>query len=321
MSFKNPAYLALLIAPLLLGVAYLIVSRRRSKSALNFAHTEMLKEIAPRQPLRRHIPSLLLLLAITSLTVGLAGPEHETVVKRERRKVVLAFDVSRSMAAEDVTPTRLAVARQAASDFINDAPKDVDIGLVLFSGSVVGSQPPTSDRAALLAALADPQLSGGTAIGEAIFTGLSLLEVPPDPTGNTPAGKPRSAGSIVLLSDGDTTAGRPAEEASAAAVEAGIQVSTIAFGTSGGSIVDPDTDETIPVPYAPEALSLISEATGGMSASAEDASSLKRIFDDLRSSVEPKRVTSDLSGWFLAGSFALLICGAGLSLWWFRRLM
>jgi Ca-activated chloride channel family protein len=316
------------VVPVLLACFATVAFRRRSAAAVRFAHVDVLAEVAPAPPLlRRALPGVLVCVALASMAVGLAGPYRLEDVESQRRKVVLAFDVSNSMLADDVEPNRLEVARSAATEFIESVPDDVDVGLVLFSRSVVLSRPPTPDRDEVIRALTNAELSGGTAIGEAVFSALALLESTstnsgdgPTTTAGTQRADSRPAGVVVVLSDGETTAGRPDDEAARAAAEANVQVSTIAFGTPSGVVVLPDTGESQAVPYQPEALARIAEATGGIAAEASDAGALAAVFDDLEASVTTERRPVHYSSWVFAASFGLLSASAALSLRWLRRL-
>jgi Ca-activated chloride channel family protein len=203
-------------------------------------------------------------------------------VPKEQATVVLAVDVSLSMEADDVDPTRIEAARAAARNFVELAPEELEIGLVSFAGTAVPVLAPTTDRTAAIRAIDRLALAEGTAIGEGIYTSVRLIEattaarenadpgapttttVPPDDDtdgSGDPEADDDPASAIVVLSDGETTMGRPDLDAAAAAEAARIPVSTISFGTGGGVVVI--QGETIPVPANNGALQEVAETTGG----------------------------------------------------------
>jgi Ca-activated chloride channel homolog len=254
-------------------------------------------------------------LALVATVVAWAGPTAPVTVPVERATVVLAIDVSLSMQAADVVPDRFAAAKAAALDFLDVVPDELNVGLVSFSGTATIAVPPTTDRDLVAEAVRRLRLSERTAIGEAIFAGLEAIRtVPVDPGGEpTPA-------AIVLLSDGATTAGRPNEVAAAAAVEAGVPVTTIAFGTDEGTITLPEDPVPIPVPVDREALEAVADETGGAYFSAVTAQQLEDIYVDIGSSIGLTTEQRDISGWFIGAAMVLLLATAAMSLAWFARL-
>jgi Ca-activated chloride channel homolog len=248
---------------LLLGVGalagtWVAVAAQRRRHVVRFTSVELLDVVAPRRPgWRRHVPAVLFLVALASLVLGFAKPVRATRVGDERATVVLAVDTSLSMQADDVEPTRLDVARKAAREFVADLPGELNVGLVTFNGATSIAVAPSRDRAALTQAIDDMVLGEGTAIGEAIFTALDTVEAAPGGEDGRPA-----PARIVVMSDGETTMGRPNDEAADAAAAAGVPVDTIAFGTPEGTIEDP-IGGAQPVPVAPRPLAEIAETTGG----------------------------------------------------------
>src|SRR5262245_50247906 len=248
---------------LLVGVgvmagAWLAVASQRARHVVRFTSVELLDVVAPRRPRwRRHVPAALFLLALTALVLGFARPVRAVQVTDERATVILAVDVSLSMEATDVAPSRLEVAREAARDFVADLPGDLDVGLVTFHDVASVAVAPSRDRAALGAAIDGFDLGEGTAIGEAVMASLDAVAATPP----TETGEPAPA-RIVVMSDGETTTGIANEEAAAAASEAGVPVDTIAFGTAEGTIVD-EFGDTVEVPVAPGPLADLADATGG----------------------------------------------------------
>ena len=276
MTFGSPELLlALLLIPLAL-VAYLFFQRRRSRYVVRFTNVDLLSNLVPRTPAwRRHVPPALYLLAIGAIVVGLANPSVMVAVPRDEATIMLAMDVSRSMRATDVDPTRLAAAQAAATDFVAQLPESFRVGLVVFSTEARLVVPPTTDREDLQRALAALRADGGTALGDAIALAVETAvadetstapepspsvepspkadpsdepSATPAPTGSPDPGADTDADAesadeppvvaTVLLSDGANSTGtlEPLEAASTA-VQAGVPVYTIALGTPDG-IVD-----------------------------------------------------------------------------------
>lgn len=305
---------------LLVGVGamtgmWVAVSAQRRKHVVRFTNVELLDVVAPRDPgWRRHAPAVLFLVALAALVIGFARPVRATRVGDERATVVLAVDTSLSMEADDVEPTRLEVAQQAARDFVGDLPPELNVGLVTFNGATAVAVAPTRDRDALVDAIDAMALGEGTAIGEAIFTALDAIESAPRGDGDEPA-----PARIVVMSDGETTMGRPDSEGAAAAAEAGVPVDTIAFGTPDGTIID-EFGDPAPVPVAPGPLADIAATTGGDTFEAESLDELVSVYADIGSVVGHEDEEQDISGWFVGGGLALLALSGSLSLLWSQRL-
>jgi len=323
-----PERLALVFVPIALLIAYLVIQRRRSRYALRFTATELLDSVAPDRPgWRRHVPAAAYLLAVFLLVFGAARPALAMDVP-DQPTIMLAIDVSYSMNATDVSPSRLQAAQAAATQFVGLVPNGTKIGLVAFSGTARVTVTPTADREALDQAIAQLQLGPGTAIGEAIYASLEELpKAAPAPvqspsadgsSGSDASVAPQVAGSIVLLSDGKTTEGRPDVDAANAAKAAGVPVSTIAFGTASGTVVV--QGQTIPVPVDAAALQSVAETTGGKFFAAASAEQLQAAYADLGSSVGTTHQQREVTDWLVgAALLAAVMAGAG-SLAWFSRL-
>lgn len=317
--FADPWMLLLLVLPLGLVIAYLVRSRTRSSYALQFTNLDLLDEIAPDTPgWRRHIPAVALILTLAVLVIGLARPIREVEVPVEASTVVLAMDVSISMDARDVEPRRLDAAQAAAYRFLEEVPDQVRIGLVSFAETAVANVAPTEDRAAIRTAIERLQLRPGTAIGEALLasvdlvnTDLAALEAQSDEEEPNPA-------TIVVLSDGDTTAGRPNELGVQAAQDAGIAVSTISFGTEDGIISF--QGQVLPVPSNGRALESIADATGGNFYDAESAEALTEVFETLGVAVGVTTEEVEVLIPFMVAALILGTAAAITSLSWFSRL-
>jgi Ca-activated chloride channel family protein len=318
----TPWRLLLLVAVAALAALYIVIQRRRRSYALRFSSSELFDAVAPSGPgFRRHLPAVVFLLALSVLVVAFAQPARQMRVPRERATVIVAIDVSLSMQATDVDPDRLQAAQAAANRFVEELPPTLNVGIVSFAGSASVLVPPTRDRLPAHTAIDNLKLAESTAIGEAIFTSLdALANAPSDGSGDLPPAR------IVLLSDGETTVGRPDAAAVAAAREAEVPISTIAFGTRSGTILydDPATDaseaELIPVPVREDNLRAIADSTGGAFFSAASLEELEAVYDDIGSAVGFETVDREITDWFVAGGLAFLALSAGFSLLWFQRL-
>ncbi len=322
MNFLSPERLWLLVVVLLLVAGYIVLQSRRRTYAARLASADLLDSVIPRRPgWRRHVTAAVFLVSLTTLTAGFARPTREVEVPRERATVIVAIDVSLSMEAADVDPNRLEAAQIAANRFIDELPPTLNVGIVGFAGTASVLVPPTTDRVLAHRAIDNLTLAESTAIGEAIFTSLDALRnAPPDETGEPPPAR------IVLLSDGETTLGRSDESAAAAAVEAGIPVSTIAFGTANGTIVydDPTTQfveqDVIPVPVCDDNLKDIAEATNGAFFSASSLDELDAVYADIGSAIGFETIDREITDWFVGAGLLVLLLSSGLSLLWFQRL-
>ena len=316
MSFLDPIRLWLLLAVVAVGVVYVVVQARRRTYAVRFTNLDLLDKVAPRRPgWRRHVPAALLLVALVLLTLAFARPVTDVRVPRERATIMMAIDTSLSMEATDVDPSRLEAAQQAAIDFVELLPPKLNVGLVTFNGAATIKVPPTTDRELLVAAISDLPLGERTAIGEAIFASLEAIRtVPSDDEGSAPPAR------VVLMSDGSTTDGRPNAVAAEAAVEVGVPVSTIAFGTDQGTITIPEEPLPIPVPVDRTALREIAEATNGEFYEAATAEQLEAVYDDIGSSIGYTTEEQEISTWFVGGALLVLFATTALSLAWFSRL-
>jgi Ca-activated chloride channel family protein len=314
MTFLSPWWLLLLVPVLVLAVAYVWQQRRRSRYAVRFASLPMLERLAPRRPgWRRHVPAALLLLAFVGLALAVARPEAEVRVPRKNATVIVAIDVSISMRATDVEPNRLQAASAAARRFVEGLPDEINVGLVTFSGSTAVRAAPTTDHEEVENALSSLTLSTRTAIGEGVFTSLGEIAA----TAAT-YGQKKVPATVVLLSDGTNTTGRTPQEAAAAAREAGVPVSTIAYGTQTGTV---ELDgQLIPVPVDTETLATLAEETDGRAYTAQTSDELNGVYDDIRSSVGFRSERREITQWFAGLALLLGLAAAGFSLRWFSRL-
>ncbi len=312
LTFLAPERFALLLVPLALALLYLLRQRRRQAYVVRFTDPELIDAVAPRRPgFRRHLVAAVYLMATALLVIAAARPAMAMEVANEPT-VVLAFDTSLSMEATDVTPSRIVAARAAAHRFIEVVPAGVRIGLVAFDQTAQVIIPPTTAKVVLDRAIDRLSLGQGTAIGEAIYTSLDLLQ------SDAPADSREAGGSIVLMSDGETTAGRPEGPAAREAEARGVKISTVAFGTDNASVVVDFM--TVPVPVDREALRAIAETTGGKVFEADSAEKIVSVFEDIGKGVgtrtEPREITDGLA---LVALLTAALAAVG-SLAWFARI-
>jgi Ca-activated chloride channel homolog len=318
MTFQSPVWLLGLLAVLALAGLYVLLQLRRKKYAARFTNVALLGSLVPKRPgWRRHVSFGLLAVALAVLVASLAVPSTEVRVPRERATVVMAVDVSLSMEATDVEPTRFQAMQQAAKEFVDLLPERINLGLVSFAGTATTLVPPTTDRPQVRTAIDGLDLAESTAIGEAVFTSLTAIEnyqaAIDVPTDELPPAR------IVLLSDGYNTVGRDDTQAIDAAVEAGVPVSTIAFGTDYGTL---DLDgETVPVPVDRSTLEEIAEETGGSYSEAASAAELEDVYADIGSQIGYTTEPRDISSWFVRAGVVIALLGVGLSLLWTNRLL
>ena len=324
MTFLSAAALWLLLVPVALAVVYVAAQLRRPRYAVRFTNLDLLDVVAPRRPnWRRHVSAAFLILGLAAMAVALARPARAEEVPVQRATVVLAIDVSLSMMATDVPPSRLDAARAAAADFVAQAPEEVRIGLVAFNAAASVRVAPTTDRVALGRAIDTLELGEGTAIGEAIFTSLDVLEADRatlgvDETADEAGADTPPPERIVVMSDGETTQGRPNSEGVAAAQEARVPVSTVAFGTESGVI---EIDGTISyVPVAPGPLREIAEATGGQFYETATEQGLTEVFTEIGSQTGSETKNVEIGRYFVWVGGGLTLAAAIASLLWFSRL-
>jgi Ca-activated chloride channel family protein len=322
-SFGHPwLLLTLLVVPAAVAL-YLLAERRRMRYAVRYTNVDVLASVARGRDWRRFLPLVLFLLALAAICVALARPHRTTLVDRDRATVVLVIDVSGSMGARDVKPTRLAAAEAAAKTFVDKAPKRMKIGLVVFAGEPQLAAPPTTDRELVRQAIESVgEFSGfgGTAIGDALAMATQVAVQSVNEATLTAAGKDtptHGLASILFLSDGAQTRGDllPLEGAQRAKA-AGIPVYTVALGTPTGVLrrsfgFGGGGPQTIPVPPDPATLNAIAEATGGSFTAARSASTLQHAYSKLGSSLGRKRARTEVTYAFVAAA-AVLLVGAGL---------
>jgi Ca-activated chloride channel family protein len=317
MTFQAPLWLLLLLVVAALVAFYVVLQLRRKAYAARFTNVALLGSLVPKRPgWRRHLAFGLVALALATLVVSLAVPSTRVRVPRERATVVMALDVSLSMKATDIEPTRFQAMQTAAKRFVDLLPPRINLGLVSFSGTATTLVTPTTDHAQVRTAIDNLQLAESTAIGEAVFTSLTDIENFQSTLGSTKDVPPAR---VVLLSDGFNTVGRSDTQAVDAANAAHVPVSTIAFGTDYGTL---DLDgETVPVPVDRPTLKKIADDTGGSFSAAASAEQLQQAYAHLGSQIGYTTEPKDISPWFVRAGVLLALLGAVLSLIWTNRLL
>ena len=311
--FLQPWWLLALVPVAAVGAGYLWRQWRRRVHAVRFSNTELLRRIAPAGlGRRRHLAPAAFLLALAVLTAGMARPAVDRPEPVERATVMLAIDVSLSMAAEDVPPTRIEAAQRAAIEFIERAPPGHQLGIVAFAGSARVLVPPGDDRQAAVRAIETLELAEATATGEAVFTSLEAIQAVPDD------GVEEAPASILLLTDGYRTYGRSTEEAGAAAAEQEVPVYTVAFGTDHGTVEIGGRLHRVPVDRG--SMARLAEVTGGRFYEAATAEELAEVYDDMGTAIGFRMVPREVTQGFLAVALLLALAAGALSLRWTPRL-
>jgi Ca-activated chloride channel family protein len=354
MSFLWPRLLPLLVLVPLLVLLYLWLLRRRARDAVRYAGLGLVREaMSPGQGLRRHLPPALFLLAFTAMLLAVARPAAVLTLPSAHETVILAMDVSGSMRADDVSPTRLAAAQAAARAFIADQPRSTRIGLVTFGGTAALVQPPTDSRDDLLAAIDRFELQRGTAVGSGLLISLktifpdiefdlrsqdprrrapALRAAPLDRSRSAapaagaeakPAPPPVPPGShesavIILLTDGQTTTGPDPIASAWMAAERGVRVYTVGIGTPNGEILVGD-GWSMRVRLDEDALKAIADITMGEYFYAGTAEDLKKVYESLTAKVVLETRETEVTALFAGAGAALAFLSALLSMLWFRR--
>ena len=351
MKFLWPQALWLLLAaPVLIGL-YILLLQRKKKNALRYASLGLVREaLGPGRRWRRHVPPALFLLAMIALIVAIARPSATVTLPSEQRTIILAIDVSLSMRANDVEPSRIAAAREAAKAFVREQPSDVRVGIVSFAGSASVVQKPTHDRDDLVAAIDRLQLQLHTAIGSGIIMSLATLfpdeglelgivdfGVAPWREGGrgksidspreekkkefqpVPPGSNRSA-AIILLTDGRRTIGPDPLDAARMCADHGVKVYAVGFGKPGGGTA---TVDGIPIymRYDEETLKAIAALTEAEYFQAGSAAELKKVYETLNARYVLEKKETEISALMSALGALLVVVAAALSLWWTHRIV
>lgn len=329
----------LLLVPILVG-AYVVALGRRKRGALRYASIALVQDaLGPGQWVRRHLPATLVALALIAALLGAARPIAVFALPNEYQTIVLAMDVSRSMRATDIEPSRIVAAQNAVKEFIKELPQNVRIGIVTFAGTAALVQSPTENKDDLIAAVDRFQLQSQTAIGSGLAMALNVLVpdaaieieenyyggAPAKPAAKAPAPalKPVAPGSytsgaVVLLSDGRRTTGPDPVKIAKQAAERGVKVHTIGFGSASGGTAEIDGMSMF-MRFDEAALRAIAGITEGQYTHAGSAADLRKVYTSLTTKLVLERRETELTGIF-GGLAALFALGAALlSLLWFHR--
>lgn len=328
MSFIWPVMLfALLLVPLLM-LLYIRLQRRQRQAAADLGPLAVVRSSAGAQVRkRRHVPPAFFLAGLTLLLLALARPEMNVTLPRVEGTVILAFDVSGSMAADDLDPTRMEAAKQAARTFVENQPGTILIGVVAFSSGGVVVQPPTADQAAVLDTIDRLSPEGATSLGQGIFSSLGAIagetvaleeavledgSIEAEQLGRFPSAV------VVLLSDGENTGPPDPLQVAQLAAETGVRIFPIGLGSPEGTVVEID-GFSILTQLNEATMQEIAGLTNGTYYYAEDEETLQEIYEtiDLQLTIRPEKmeITAIIAGL----SLLLLLIGGALSLFWFGR--
>ena len=326
MSFLSPRLLLVLALVPFMIAGYIALARRRAKRAAELAA----KGFAPTRRLgwRRHVPFVFFLSALTLLVTAFARPQTNTTLPKREGTVILAFDVSNSMLAEDLKPTRMEAAKIAAKGFVEQQPANIKIGVVAFSDGGLLTQRPTDIRADVLAAIDRLKPDGGTSLGQGIFSSLSAIAGKPivvDPKALESDGGKVDIGyfggtAVVLLSDGENNSQPDPLVIADVASSAGVRIFPIGIGSSEGTVVDID-GYSAATTLDEEMLGEIAKRTDGTYFKAEDEKSLTKIYKSIDLKFTRKPGKTEVTALFTAAGALLLVIGSALSLLWFGRVV
>lgn len=333
MTFIWPlALFSLLLIPVFV-IGYLLLQRRRSRMIAKYGSLGMLQnDTGRRVGSGRHVPAVFLLAGLSVLLFAAARPEREVTLPRIQGTVILAFDVSGSMAANDIEPTRMEAAKAAARAFVDQQPPDVQIGIVAFSDSGFSVQPATNDKDAVLAAIGRLKPERGTALANGILVSLKAIAaayddgsthyyspLTPDPTAPAlPSGQYQSA-VIVMLTDGENNEQPDPAVAVKAAVDRGVRVFTVGLGSPQGTLLHIN-GFTVHTQLDEATLQQVAKGTGGEYYNAQSARDLTKIYTNLDPQLILKPEQVELTAIFAGISAVLLLIGGLLSLLWFSHL-
>ena len=327
MTVLWPEFLWLLLAVPASIALYVVILKKKKTSAVRYASLSLIKEaIGQGHRWRRHLPPAVLLVALAAMITAIARPAAVITLPTSHETVILAIDVSGSMRASDVEPTRIEAAQAAARAFVAEQPRSTRIGVVAFAGSAALVQPPTSSRSDVLAAIDQLQLQHATAVGSGLLVSLKAIfpdsdfdvrkkpELKPVPPGSY------SSAAIILLTDGQTTAGPDPVEAARLAAERGVRVFTVGVGTDNGQIL---TGEgwSMRVRLDEDALKAIADLTRAEYFYAGSARDLKKVYQSLRAKLVMEKKQTEITAIFSALAAATVLLSAMLSLLWFNRVL
>jgi Ca-activated chloride channel homolog len=346
MNFLWPEFLWLELALPLLVVLYIWLMHRKKKVALRYASLSIFKEaMGPGQAIRRHIPPALFLLALAAMLIAAARPMAVVTLPSNQQTIILAMDVSGSMRATDVQPSRLVAMQNAAKAFLAELPRHVKVGIVAFAGSAQVAQLPTVNREDLVTAIDRFQLQRATATGNAIV--ISLATLFPDAgidLQSFQGGRDRQRGfslddekkekkeftpvapgsytsaAIIMLTDGQRTTGVDPLEAAKLAADRGVRVYTVGIGTVDGETIGFE-GWSMRVRLDEETLKAIANKTSAEYFYAGTAQDLRKVYETLSSRLTVEKKETEISALFAMAAAALALLSAGLSVLWFNRIL
>ena len=347
MTFLWPEFLWLLLALPLLVVLYVWLLRRKKKMALRYASLSIVKEaLGPGQAIRRHIPPALFLLAVAAMLIAAARPQALVMLPSNQQTIILAMDVSGSMRATDVKPSRLEAAQMAAKTFLAEVPRHVKVGIVAFAGSAQVAQMPTTNREDLTVAIDRLQLQRATATGDAIV--ISLATLFPDAgidldSLNVARGRSRgfaidaerkpkkeftpvapgsyTSAAIIMLTDGQRTTGSDPLDAAKLAADRGVRIYTVGIGTTEGETIGFE-GWSMRVRLDEETLKQIANKTSAEYFYAgTSAADLNKVYQSLSNRLTVEKKETEISALFALLAAGLALASAGLSLLWFNRIL
>jgi Ca-activated chloride channel homolog len=329
MSFASPSLLALLVVIPAIVVAYVSSVRRRSQRAGQLAAQGLVTTSATsRLGRRRHVPFGLFAVALTALVVALARPETNLTTPVREGTVILAFDVSNSMSADDLEPTRIEAAKTAARAFVEQQPSTIRIGVVAFGDAAVVVQQPTNTQDDVIAAINRLSVEGGTSLGQGLFAALSAIAGKPltidEDTLDSDLGEVDigyfGSSTIVLLSDGENNSRPDPLAVAEIASVAGVQIHAIGIGTERGTVVDIG-GFNVATALDGALLAEVAKVSDGTYYEAADAASLAEIYRSIDLDFKSKTEHTEVTALFTAGAALLLVIGALLSVFWFGRVV
>ena len=337
MSFIWPFMLfSLILIPLAAGL-YILLQRRRRRIAERNGGFAFVQAASSGPGARRHVPPLLFLASLTILAVAVARPQAVVRLPHVEGNIILAFDVSGSMAADDFKPTRIEAAKTAARDFIKKQPLTVQIGVVAFSDSGFSVQAPTNDQDAILAAIDRLSPQRGTSLGQGIISSLKTInaatsEQPlpehystlPTPSAPTPTPTPMPQGvyapaAIVVLSDGENNENPDPLVAAQQAADRGVRIYTVGIGSPAGVNLHVN-GFTVHTQLDEQMLQQIAQVTGGVYYNAQNEQDLLKIYDNLNPQLVVKPEKTEITSVFAGASVLIMLIGGLFSFLWFSRL-
>jgi Ca-activated chloride channel homolog len=337
MSFIWPWVLLLLVFIPLAAALYVLLQWLRRRRMARYGSTLLGQATGGRRGQmgwRRHFPAALFLLGLTILTVALARPQAVVSVPRIEGTVILAFDVSGSMAADDIKPTRMDAAKAAALSFVQNQPSTVQVGIVAFSDSGFAIQPPTNDQNALAQAISRLTPQRGTSLGQGIAAALTAIinaqngdqthfysNATPEPTATPQPVAPGSKGStvVVLLTDGENNEQPNPLAVAQAAADSGIRIYTVGLGSPQGTELKVN-GFTVHTQLNEALLQQIAQVTAGSYFNAQSAQDLQAVYNHLDAQLIVKPEKMEITSLFAGASLLVMLVGGVLSLWWFSRL-